>query len=175
VIFLDVIFRIPTFVKWTCLCNSSIDKKTIYSENVDFIYHYVNRDVRLPQVGEYVMFGEKGLCLADTPMLVDKIIHKYDDTNMNQDTIYIILEENILTVDYYKYMKTFTHCYDGMKEKKEVTFVPDSENYEFVPPKSLEEWKNDILILRQVYSKEESMHYSDEYLIKLSNSRCRKN
>lgn len=143
-------------IKWEALCNSSINNETAFIDE-HLVHTILTKSDFLPRVGDYIQLNGKNI-------EVKKVIH-----NVLLNEVIIYISPIVQYVDYYDYMKTFTHCYDYMKSEKDITRdISDSYEYESILPETWEGWMKDIEILcreRKLSNKEK---------IKLADLRCKK-
>ena len=164
-------------VIWDCLSNSSINRLNIFS---DYEQLMVLNLPYIPEIGSYVFIGGRKCEIKNVFINADaingtKLEYKHPEyaqiIEQTSDFVNIAIEVDSLHmyIDYYDYMKIFTHSEDGKKSKDNVTKISDDERnkYEVVFPKTYEEWEKDADIMT-VYDT-----LSDSEKIKLSYSRCR--
>lgn len=143
-------FQYEKIIKWKALSrtdiNMSIADKSMFLKDMRLPY--------IPRIGEHIM-------IDNTIRRVEKVIY-VDDIN-----VIFMLEPTILYVDYYDYMKLFTHCLDSFKIKSD----PEVSKHKwiFVKPLTFEEWESDIEILEKYQRKE----LITEEIAQLENRRCK--
>lgn len=81
----------------------------------------------------------------DSKRCVENITHLFFD-----DRNYIIIDTSprVIRIQYYNYMKMFTHCVDYLKSKDDPSRM-DVSNVKFIPPETEDEWYTDIEILHK--------------------------
>ena len=147
-----VTFEFKYDIVWNCPSNSTINGTIVDTYNMAIYHTYVDF---IPRIGEKIIHESKSVVVHD-------VIHEIDKNN-----VIVVIKSEPVIIDYYDYMKMFTHCCDHYKLRTDPTFVKNYEEYTFVQPRSLYEWRKDIDIMKNANK------LTTEERIKLANRRCR--
>ena len=125
-------FRIEQKVEvmWRCLCNTDVNNTTakILPKNIK---EFESKHV--PQIGEQIYFKDTEECFY-----VRELIRNIEN---GKESFVIIPQSKIMIVDYYDYMKKYTHFCDDMKSDNDPTKDLSKLNEEVVFPETWNEWE----------------------------------
>lgn len=134
---------LPTKIVWSAPSNGKIHGEIAFEDQKKkMVEPYI-----IPRIGEKIYIDNQWKSIVD-------IRYAYNNHKMNY--ISIILSPEVIYVDFYKYMKTFTHAYDSFKMDNDIT-KKDSNYYIQCLPETLNEWMEDIEILKQNHTDEERL------------------
>lgn len=124
----------------------------------DRIYNIDLNLINIPRVNEYILFN-------GSERTVKRIVYAiFDDKKHDDFDIFIETHPDIIKVNYYKYMKRFTHCLDYLKSDSDPSKM-DLGYVKFIPPETEAEWYEDIKLLEKDITNLQS-------LVDLSMRRC---
>lgn len=129
----------PVYIMWRCPSNTMIDN-SIATAFQQFVGTFESNII--PQIGEHIIFVTKEKTYK--VQSIERIIY-----NTHEDFT-IFVEDEIIKVDYYDYMKTFTHCCDYMKSDDDPTKDLSRSHETAIFPTELQEWKEQIQKLKSL-------------------------
>lgn len=121
----------PMKVIWNCPSNSMINRTV--AAQLDSHILKIESDV-VPQIGEYIDIEEE-----NKRYKVLLVIRKISLINKTE-TFRVITQDQTISIDYYDYMKTFTHAYDRMKADSDPTRDLSKINDPIIWPSTWKEW-----------------------------------
>ena len=117
-------------VIWKCLCNSAVHHTTakVLPKNIkEFKSEYI------PQIDEQIYFSD-----TKERFYVKELIRNIG----NEEEYFIVIPQSkVMYVDYYDYMKKYTHFCDSMKSDNDPTKDLPKVNDEVVFPDTWDEWE----------------------------------
>lgn len=126
-------------IKWKCPSRDNINNIVAFTEKDELCMIINSSDplYLLPQ-GSIItdQYDGKKYKLEYTEVLVN---------NASSYPYVLHVAPEVIYIDYYRYMRTFTVCYDGLL--KEEDRHPNWMNYKIVLPTDIQEWRHDIIIL----------------------------
>ena len=125
-----------TIILWSAPCNSSIDNKqaAIFTKEIGYL-----ETGHIPQVSEIIMIGENKYVVDSIIRTIVKNGNIYFNESFN-----IYLKPQKIYVDYYSFMKKYTHKLDKMKAPGDPTIDLSKINDKIQFPESLKEWEEKI-------------------------------
>lgn len=134
---MKIVVNQKTEIKWKAPSDTRVDN-TVADCRLDKLFQYSSSVV--PNVGNFITYD-------DCKYSVIGINYVIDVRDNLIDYIEITVSPQVYYINYYDYMKLFTHCCDGMKGLYDPTRTSLYKEYYFVKPKTIEEWLEDKQIL----------------------------
>lgn len=136
---MQILIEQDVYVKWKAPSNSSVDGTIACYLPKNIIEFETNYP---PQIGETIYIENLKEIYQVKELKRHIIIGK-----ASQEKFIIKPQAKTLTVDYYDYMKTFTHCCDRMKSDSDPTKDLKKLNEPVILPDTWDEWMQKIIKL----------------------------
>lgn len=146
-------------IRWHCLSNSSVHDEVVFED--ECIDAYIQLP-SIPRVDESIVLDGKKKSVKEVIYDCDTLHHTFE--------INIRTTTEIVYLEYYDYLKTFTHSFDSYKLDSNPSKLEKEEalDYKNKLPETWDEWIRDYNDLKD-YSNKNNM-----WIEKTANRRCEK-
>lgn len=134
---MQIIVNQKTEIRWKEPSNTSINN-TIADCKIDEIFRFSSAVI--PAVGNSITYCKCKYLIVEVNYIIDS------EDNLI-DYVEITVMPQVYYINYYPYMKMFTHCCDYTKSHSDPTCIENHQDYVFIKPTSIAEWLEDMQIL----------------------------